>query len=335
PINGTAPTVTGTLSVMFPGGATAVTNYATVGTAMKPTDFGVSTSGLTLQDPDGDSGLSSSIDTAAVTWDWKYDNMALTSVQLTAPFSTNFLGKTLTVAVSAPVTASSLTGVPTTGNPSTLSSATYSLVVPASLPVVRVNGVSFALDSGFPKTGFSQATFQFWMNGTSNSGNSNYTFAADPQAPWVTVNATLGVVTFTGIPTAAQTVNITITDNRGGPATTFSFRVGTWFINKYTTTATAAGADSYCATQPGYSVPSYLSVTNAALNGAGTRAPDGRLWDEWGDLGYYGESAWVVGSSHWALESDSDGRYGVFLLNGMLGHLGPIYSSKLMCSRTL
>lgn len=215
-IEGRAPTATGTLSVMFPGSTTAVTDNAVVSATMKPSDFWVSAATLTLHDLDGDTGLSSSIDTAAVTWDWKYNGVELTPAQLTAPFSTNFLGESLTVSVSAPVTVSSLTGVPTHSSPVTFNSAAYTVVVPAPPPVVRVNGTSFAFNAGFPKTGFSQAQFQFWMDGTSESGNSYYTFAADPQAPWVTVNPTTGVVKFTGVPAAAQTVNITITDNRGG-----------------------------------------------------------------------------------------------------------------------
>ncbi|VFS47355.1 hypothetical protein [Budvicia aquatica] len=145
-IEGRAPTATGTLSVLFPDGATSVTNNAVVNAAMKPSDFKVSTSVLTLQDLDGDTGLSSSLDTAAVTWVWTYNGIGLTSDQLAESFSANFSGKTLTVSASAPVTVSSLTGAPTTSGPQPLSSATYSLVVPVA-PTVRVNGASFAINS--------------------------------------------------------------------------------------------------------------------------------------------------------------------------------------------
>ncbi|WET16066.1 hypothetical protein P2W49_05740 [Yersinia intermedia] len=335
-IEGRAPTATGTLNVMFPDGATAVANNAVMNIALKPTDFRVSASSLVLQDADGDTGLSSSINTAAVTWVWKYNNVALTAAQLAAPFSTNFLGKTLTVSASAPVTISSLTGAPTMGSPSTFSSATYALVVPASPPVVRVNGISFAMNSGFPQTGFNQAQFQFWMNGTSAAGNSNYKFNPDPSAPWVTVNATTGIVKFTNTPTAAQTVNLTITDNRGGPATPFSFRVGTWFINNGSTTATAAGADSYCASKTGYATPSYLTMTNAAYNASGTRAPDGRLWDEWGNVSItdYSGSGWVS-RYYWALEPGGSDRYVVSLNNGYLYSYNSSNSYYVVCSRTL
>ncbi|WP_338628942.1 hypothetical protein [Yersinia intermedia] len=337
PINGRAPTATGALEVMFPNGTTAITNNAVVNITMKPIDFLVSTTALTLQDLDGDTGLSTSINTSEVTWDWKDNGVALTPAQLAAPFSTNFLGKTLTVAASAPVTVSSLTGVPKQNTPATFNSATYTLVVPATLPVVRVNGVSFAMDSGFPKTGFNQAQFQFWMNGTSAAENSNYTFAADPLAPWVKVDPRWGIVIFTGTPTSAQTVNLTITDNRGGPATTFSFRVGTWFINNGTNYATAAGADSYCASKTGYATPSYLNMTNAASLGAfGTRAADGRLWDEWGNIG--DPRSYSAGWSmdyYWARETVGENRVFFGTRYGDLNLNRPIDFRYVACSRTL
>lgn len=340
-IEGRAPTATGTLSVMFLGSTTAVTDNAVVSATMKPSDFWVSAAPLTLHDLDGDTGLSSSIDTAAVTWDWKYNGVALTPAQLTAPFSTNFLGKTLTVAASAPVTVSSLTGVPKQNTPATFNSATYTLVVPATLPVVRVNGASFAMDSGFPKTGFSQAQFQLLMDGTSAAGNSNYTFAADPLAPWVTVGQTTGVVKFISEPAAAQTVNITISDNRGGPTTTYSFRVGTWFINNGSSNTTAADADSYCASKTGYATPSASIMSNAVFttnnSTTGTRAPDGRLYSEWGRVGSamdYVGSGWSD-RDYWIKETEGTKRNVVNMRSGYIGVRYVYEMTSVACSRTL
>ncbi|MCB5322457.1 hypothetical protein LH412_10510 [Yersinia intermedia] len=337
PIEGRPPTAIGFLNVMFPGGTTAVAQNVVVATTQKPNDFLVATSSLILKDQDGDTGLSASLDRAAVTWVWKYNNVALTPAQLAAPFSASFLGKKLTVVASAPITVSSLTGVPTTSSPSTFSTTTYTLVVPAYLPVVRVNGVSFALDSGFPKTGFSQATFQFWMNGTSASGNSNYTFATDPQAPWVTVNPATGVVTFVAEPASAQTVNITITDTRTNEVTPYSFTIDTWFVNNGSNKMTATQADFYCAgLGRGYGTPSYLKVTNAAYNDYGTRAPDERLWDEWGDVGVFSSSGWVS-STYWVLESKGSKRDNVYLglTGGSLTSNLPSSLFYVACSRTL
>lgn len=338
-IEGRAPTAAGTLSVMFPNGTTAVTNNAVVSTTMKPSDFWVSAATLTLHDLDGDTGLSSSLDTAAVTWDWKYNGVPLTPAQLTAPFSTNFLGESLTVSVSAPVTVSSLTGVPTHSSPVTFNSAAYTVVVPAPPPVVQVNGTSFAFNAGFPKTGFNQAQFQFWMNGSSDSGNNKYTFAADPLAPWVTVNPDTGVVKFTGVPAAAQTVTITITHTITGAITPYSFTLDTWFINNGTSKATAWGADDYCASKAGYATPSYQKMTNAtSTESYGTRAPDGRLYDEWGSIGsswVYPGAGWEQTDMYWAKRENGD-RWGVDLRD--IGRLfidnSTTTTRYILCSRT-
>ncbi|WP_345917568.1 hypothetical protein [Budvicia aquatica] len=219
------------------------------------------------------------------------------------------------------MTVSSLTGAPTTSGPQPLSSATYSLVVPVA-PTVRVNGASFAINSGFPQTGFSQAQFQFWMDGTSTASNSNYTFAADASAPWVTVNATTGVVKFTGVPSTAQTVNIAITDKRGGPASTFSFRVGTWFINNTPTVGRPADADAWCATKPGYVVPHHRQMTGPSATGsAGGPRAVGALWDEWGSMvtADYTGAGFLDGAYQAHVASDVDGsgyRYVVGLASG-------------------
>ncbi|MCW8114263.1 BACON domain-containing protein [Yersinia intermedia] len=334
PINGTAPTATGTLSVLFPDGVTAVTNNAVMRLIHKPVDFKVSASSLTLQDLDGDTGLSSSLDTAAVTWVWKYNNVVLTPAQLSAPFGPGFLGKTLTVAASVPVTVSSLTGAPTTGSPGTLSSATYTVIV-ARDPVVRVNGYSFAMNVGFPKTGFVGATFQFWMDGYSATGNSNYTFTSDQS--WVTVDANTGVMTFNSKPASEnKTATITITE-QGGGSRTYTFTVGTWFVNKGAVLATpAVGPDSYCAAIPGYAAASYSVMTNAAYQTAiGQRAADGRLWDEWGDMSVidYAGSGWVS-DWYWGKENIGNGRSVVHFGSGGLNGRNAT-ASFVVCSQTL
>lgn len=333
-IEGRAPTATGTLSVMFPESTTAVTDNAVVSATMKPSDFWVSAATLTLHDLDGDTGLSSSIDTAAVTWAWKYNGVALTPAQLTAPFSTSFLGKSLTVSVSAPVTVSSLTGVPTQSSPVTFNSAAYTVVVPAP-PVVQVNGTSFAFNAGFPKTGFSQAQFQFWMDGTSDSGNSNYTFAADPLAPWVTVNSTTGVVTFTGIPAAAQTVTITITNTITGLITPYSFTLDTWFINNGANIKNWSNARDYCAALPGqYVITNHTKISDNSSN----RIANGRIWNEWGrlDESSYPNSRWLSGQ-YWAAptETITGEAYSLSTINGYISLRDINTQYYTSCSRTL
>lgn len=339
PIQGRAPTATGKLKVMFPNGTTAVTNNAVVGAAMKPADFLVSTSGLTLQDADGDTGLRSAMEPAAVTWVWKYNNAVLTPAQLAAPFSTSFLGKTLTATANATVTVSSSTGAPTTGTVS-LSSDNYTLVVPVSLPVVQVNGATFAMSSGFPQTGFRGAQFQIWMDGSSPSGNSNYEFTLPQPAPWVSVDSVSGVVRFAAEPSSAEVVTIQITDKRGGPATEYKFKVQKWFVHSGADQTTVpAEADNYCATKGGgYTTVSYEDVTNAVYHKAGTRSVDGKLWDEWGNLKStdYAAAGWE-GYYMWAREKRAeDGfRYFVYLDVGYLTTSTTSYPRSMVCSKPL
>ncbi|MCW8114060.1 hypothetical protein PGS49_22240 [Yersinia intermedia] len=338
PINGRAPTATGTLNVMFPGGTTPVTNNAIVSTTQKPNDFSVSASALILQDLDGDVGLSATLDAAAATWVWKFNDVPLTPAQLAAPFSVTFLGKTLSVAASAPVTVSSLTGAPTTGSPQIFSSATYTIKVPVKPPTVRVNGYSFAMDSGFPQTGFVGGDFQFWMDGVGPSDNNNYTFKGDPQAPWVNVNPVTGIVTITGEPKSRQAVNIDIIDKRGGAITTYTFTIKNWFVNKGNSTLEGTGpeVDAYCAgLGSGYGTPNYVTVTNSVVGVNPTRAPDGRLWDEWGNLSTFPTSGWTSSGTYWMLERKINQRYYVYMITGRLYYSVSSSPMNVVCSKSL
>ncbi|MFQ6293131.1 hypothetical protein ACLMO3_22640, partial [Yersinia enterocolitica] len=134
-IQGQAPTVTGRLQVLSPDGESVVADNAILGGDQIPNQFVVSssTADLVLQDTDDDSGLSAWVDTDHATLSWKHDGTELTSAQLAAPLGNNFAGQTLTLVVSAAVTVSSVTGLPTTAAPQTLTSR-YTLSVP--LPVL-------------------------------------------------------------------------------------------------------------------------------------------------------------------------------------------------------
>ncbi|EOZ1715478.1 Ig-like domain-containing protein [Yersinia enterocolitica] len=134
-IQGQAPTVTGRLQVLYPDGETVVADNAILGGDQIPNQFVVSSSTtyLVLQDTDDDSGLSAWVDTDHATLSWKHDGTELTPDQLAASFGSNFAGQALTLVVSAPVTVSSVTGLPTTAVPQILTSS-YTLSVP--LPVL-------------------------------------------------------------------------------------------------------------------------------------------------------------------------------------------------------
>ncbi|OWF85162.1 hypothetical protein B4916_23370 [Yersinia intermedia] len=337
-IEGRPPTATGALSVLFPGGNTAVTNNVVMATTDIPANFRVSASTLALQDLDGDADLWSMLDTEAVTWTWQYNNVLLTPVQLAAPVSTSFLGKTLTVAASAPVTILSRTGAPLASVPKVFRSVTYTVKVPNN-PVVRANDYSFAMDSGFPTTGFSQAQFQFWMDGTSAAGNSNYTFTQPFPVPWVTVDAETGVVKFISEPSTAQTVTIRITNKRAGaePIVDYSFRVETWFKSNGTAPVSRAIADAYCTAQPGYTTARVNQMSDVFMESVTKRAVNGMMLIEWGSWARYTwpvpvDHEWVYGNYWLSGGNDAFVNYAV----GFVYVDYPYISNAMtMCSKTL
>lgn len=339
-IHGRAPTASGNLTIRLPGGTTELTNNAQVIWTAKPNEFTLAplTPGLTYSDADGDLPAASSITLAnppGVTWTWKKGATPLTPAQLSQPLQSNFTdGTVLTVSASAPVNVTSVSGLPNTGS-QTFTTPTYNVVVrqPPPPPRIYVNGTTFAIDAGFPKTGFVGANFQFYMNGTNASANSNYMYGTN-QPGWTTVSST-GIVSFTRMPTAAEkSVTITITDTTGVDVPrSYVFAPNLWFVNGGITRQ-AAAADAYCAgLGNGYATSSYTFLSNASYGGSGTRAADGRLWDEWGRMDSFGPG-WF-NSYYWALEPDGSNRHLVDLKTGILTSGWTTNSTYVVCSRSL
>ncbi|WP_368659151.1 hypothetical protein [Budvicia aquatica] len=69
-----------------------------------------------------------------------------------------------------------------------------------------MNGYQFAGNSGFPRTGYTNASYQIWMNGTSTANNSAYIFTSDSN--WVSVGRTTGIVSMNRNPGAGYTAAI-------------------------------------------------------------------------------------------------------------------------------
>ncbi len=143
-IQGRAPTGTVTLQALLPDGATLVTDNATLGQALIPNQFSVSPAitNPVLQDADGDSGLSEQLDFPGATLTWTHNGTALTAAQLAAPLGNNFSGETLALTVSAPLTISSVTGLPTTAG-AQIYTTEYALVVDTVPPT---NPLEITLD---------------------------------------------------------------------------------------------------------------------------------------------------------------------------------------------
>lgn len=194
-------------------------------------------------------------------------------------------------------------------NGSSRSVATTFVAAPA-LPFtnVAVNETTFAVDAGFPSTGFTGAAFTLTTPGAA----SDYTWSSSASS-WAQVDSS-GKVTFIAQGTSSP-VTITAIPTAGGNPLTYTFTIGSWFINNGNPAMTWTDASAFC-TRQGLQQPTRLQLTNAE-SGLGTReAGSHALWSEWGVMGNYSGSGF--GSRfYWTSEARIVGNhYGVSLLNG-------------------
>ncbi|WP_447870675.1 hypothetical protein [Serratia fonticola] len=306
-IQGQVPSVTGNLQVLLPDGETLLTDNTMLELNQTPNQFSVSSSTeeLVLQDADGDTGLAALVDIEHAILSWKYNGTALNPAQLAAPFRDNFAGQTLTLEVSAPVTASSTTGLPTTAEPRLLTS-NYTLTVASEFTGISVNGHTFGMTEGFPSTGFTGAKFALSVPGVA----SDYTWD-NGGSSWVTVDDS-GNVAFTAKGNSTP-VTITATPKGGGAPLTYTFSVNTWFINNGSTRMPWSDASNWCTAQ-GLTQPTRGDMSmGSAVRGLGS------LFSEWGSMGNYSGSGFV-NDFYWTSElSSSDNRHLVLLSNGVVG----------------
>ncbi|EKN3361485.1 inverse autotransporter beta domain-containing protein [Yersinia ruckeri] len=180
---------------------------------------------------------------------------------------------------------------------------------------INVNNYRFAANEGFPSTGFVGAYFQFEIN-TTTTLNSNYNWTSS-QPDWVAVDNN-GSVKFLAEPSNKSPVTITATSKSGnGVELSYTFTIDNWFIHNDSNYMTGSAADKWCASYPGYEVPSYRLITNAWENSSGTRGV-GAFWPEWGKISYFNVN--FPDDQHWAKEYSSNGekRYTVGLTSGYL-----------------
>ncbi|MEP9012751.1 Ig-like domain-containing protein, partial [Enterobacter kobei] len=189
---------------------------------------------------------------------------------------------------------------------------------------LSVNGATFAIDSGVPSTGFTNAKFQIQMYGT-NASNGNYDWSANQE--WVSVDSS-GNVIFTSEPTSeTKTVTITASPKNGQEPFTFSFTIGKWFLpDDNNSGMTWTQANSACSTSGG------LSNNASASSGPGKRL-FGSLWGEWGDMEAYGFN---VSKSYWLSTSNgSDYHYRLNALTGGVGWSSNATSGYALCLKSI
>ncbi|EBX3952496.1 hypothetical protein DRV38_25625, partial [Salmonella enterica subsp. enterica serovar Offa] len=150
-------------------------------------------------------------------------------------------------------------------------------IVAPSLGNIIVNGHNFSPDSGFPTTGFVNATYTLTLDNV-NASDYNWTSSVS----WVKVDSA-GKVTFTAEPQGQKQVTITATKKSGGGEISHSFTLNRWY--QFNSTERKWGnANSYCnSLGNGYTLPTLSQLTNVT-SGYGTRAVGDYLYSEWGNI---------------------------------------------------
>ncbi|EPV3677956.1 Ig-like domain-containing protein [Enterobacter ludwigii] len=209
----------------------------------------------------------------------------------------------------------------------------YDITAAPEINGITVNGHTFAKDSGFPTTGFTGATFMLKLT---TGSLSDYTWTSDVN--WVSV--TDGTVKFTGTGSGDK-VTITGTPANGqGDNITYSFTLNTWFVSNGVADSFSQ-AESYCASQPGYSQPTVSHLTNDSWrdnNGSHTQTRGtGSLWGEWGDMNNYSGSSFTSDdNAYWSGELRSTGiHYYPNLQTGENKGNAPDVAAAAVCQRPL
>ncbi|PHZ22493.1 hypothetical protein CS535_17585 [Yersinia massiliensis] len=180
--------------------------------------------------------------------------------------------------------------------------------VPSTVTItgVLVNGTTFAVDAGFPSTGFTGAEFTLTISGVA----SDYTWSSSASS-WAPVDSS-GKVRFTSQGNASP-VTITATPTGGGAPLTYTFMVGSWFTNNGSTAMNWNDASTFCTSQ-GLQQPTRKQLVGIGTQQAGSQA----LWSEWGSMGLYYSGSAFLSYAYWTSEGDGlgDHYYTALLING-------------------
>ena len=212
----------------------------------------------------------------------------------------------------------------------TATAKTSNFVVVPPMTSVLVNGTTFAVDKGFPTTGFTGAHFTLIVPGAA----SDYTWSSS--ANWAPVDSS-GKVSFTAKGNLSP-VTITATPTGGGTPRTYTFTVQSWFTNNGNIRMNWADASAFC-TDNRLKQPGHLQLVNKTNAQATRQAGNNVLWSEWGVMGYYTGSGFN-NNSYWASDvSDTGSHYSVNLRIGLGAGLsvieGPNITLSVVCLQEL
>lgn len=339
PITGTAPTGSAEFSVQIaPSSTTYLTNSTLfVQPSQKPSNLQFSGSLLNSVVIDADNDVNPTLAvadlvTTPIEYRW-FDGSTLIANAASLTDFTAYASKPLILEVLLPVVVSTKTGFPRNnlgadGLPAQTLTQRFDVQV-AQIPNLVANETTFALNSGFPQTGFEGARFR--INAPLTADNYSWQSTASSLA---SVSQT-GVVTLNAMPNDANTpIKITATPTSaaaiaaGFSAFEYEFTLKQWFIHNGTAKGNRAANIAFCSTQsePNYAIPSlgYNLVSGNA------RSANGKLWNEWGDLSIYNVTKpWAAQSAtntYWAAEVGGAGKYNLFqstsLTNGTVAPVG-------------
>ncbi|EMO5719664.1 hypothetical protein RVW00_004721 [Enterobacter bugandensis] len=160
---------------------------------------------------------------------------------------------------------------------------------------LEANGYDFAIDSGFPTTGFHQAKFQVQIGGTT-ANNGNYTWSTDQS--WASVDSN-GHVTFTGTASGSNK-SVEIQARTGDTIYSKTITLSQWFVTASAQIMQWSDANFYCNNYSGnYSLGTTEQLSGTAAGNDdnnyndGVRGVLGGLWSEWGEMNLYYGSGFI------------------------------------------
>lgn len=215
-------------------------------------------------------------------------------------------------------------------NGSPVSGLSDTVTLTVAVQSIQVNGYTFAVDAGFPKTGFLGAKFTVTLNGGKPTD-----YDWDATASWVHVDNN-GVVTFSG-QGSSSLVTITATSRADRRKTlSYVFSLTDWWIPGESQNLNWSDANTWCINQ-GMSLGTRLQLGGTAMSYPenNTRGTVGSLWSEWGDLHSYPDSGFPGDNDiAWTSEVNSPAYYyNISLKSGLVNYNLSSFQAHAVCRK--
>lgn len=212
------------------------------------------------------------------------------------------------------------------GNEVTSNSAQVNAAAPPPVPFASIiaRGYTFAINEGFPSTGFNGAVFTLI---TGREPPSYYTWNADRN--WVKANSD-GSIELSGNG-VNENVTITATPTNGrGKALQYTFKISSWFYNDFSNYLSWSSANSYCKGKKG------IMPARESLSLGGAQRGMGSLFSEWGPLNGY-SAGFLVGSgqNYWTSSKKGSSYYMFYALDGDIGFTRSSGTNYVLCEKLL